>query len=152
MRLVLSLVTICVLVLTPRSQGSLLVDNCLASLNDVPGCLQEVLSSFLTIRIHIGPACCKALLEIEDKCWSKAFPYITPTYPFLIRTFCSTPPPHQKPSSYAQNLASPPAPARKNAWLMLLILRFNCVYEYATDWILIMYLSLNKIGDREHWE
>ncbi|KAK1357118.1 hypothetical protein POM88_050374 [Heracleum sosnowskyi] len=116
MRFVLSLVIICVLVVTPKTQGLSVFNKCFSTLNDIPGCFQEVLSSFLSIQIKIGPDCCKALLDIEDYCWSKAFPYITPSFPVLLRTFCKSPPPHQKQSSSdAQYLASPPAPPRKDA-------------------------------------
>ena len=117
MRYVLGLVMICVLAGTPKSQGLKVIDNCLKTLDDVPGCLKEVLSSFLTIRTKIGPQCCNALLHIEDKCWRQTFPYAAPSYPLLLRALCKSPPPppHQKYSLYARNLASPPAPARKDA-------------------------------------
>lgn len=112
MKFVLSLVIICVLVVTPKTQGKSVFNKCYSTINDIPGCFQEVMSSFLTFRIKIGPDCCKALLHLEDNCWSVAFPYITPSYPSLLRTFCKSPPPHQKQSSSAHYLASPP---RKDA-------------------------------------
>lgn len=108
MKSVLSLVIICLLVVTPKSEGASVFNKCLKTINDIPGCFQEILSSFLTIRIKIGPDCCKALLNIEDNCWSQAFPYITSTYPSLLRAFCKSPPPHQKQHSSAHYLASPP--------------------------------------------
>ncbi|KAK1372758.1 Zinc finger MYM-type protein 1-like protein [Heracleum sosnowskyi] len=105
------------LFVTPKTQGASVFNKCFSTINDIPGCFQEVLSSFFSIQIKIGSDCCKALIDIEDNCWSKAFPYITPSYPALLRTFCKSPPPHQKQSSSsdAQYLASPPAPPRKDA-------------------------------------
>lgn len=83
------------LVMAPKSQGTLQVNDCLSAITDIPGCFQEVITSFLTFQIKIGPECCKALLDIEDNCWRTLFPLITSQFPSLVKTFCTTsPPPH----------------------------------------------------------
>ncbi|KAK1389444.1 hypothetical protein POM88_017622 [Heracleum sosnowskyi] len=82
--------------MAPKSQATFLINDCLSTIGDIPGCVQEVITSFLTLQIRIGPECCKALLDIEDNCWRQVFPLITSTFPSLIRTFCTaSPPPHQ---------------------------------------------------------
>lgn len=83
-------------VMAPKSQATFPINDCLGTIGDIPGCVQEVITSFLTFRISIGPECCKALLDIEDNCWREVFPLITSTFPSVIRTFCTMPPPpHQ---------------------------------------------------------
>ncbi|KAL5783411.1 hypothetical protein ACOSP7_008440 [Xanthoceras sorbifolium] len=36
----------------------------------------------------IGPACCKAVTEIKDKCWPKIFPF-NPFFPPLLKSTCA---------------------------------------------------------------
>ncbi|KAK1359261.1 hypothetical protein POM88_043735 [Heracleum sosnowskyi] len=89
-RNVITLIIICVLTVTPEGQGTLqLVDDCLSTIGDIPGCVEEVITSFLTLQITIGPQCCKALLDVEDNCWSQVFPLITSTFPLCLRSFCT---------------------------------------------------------------
>lgn len=96
MKYLISLIMLCMLVMAPKSQGTFLINDCLSTIGDIPGCVQDVITSFLTLQIKIGPECCKALLDIEDNCWRQVFPLITSTFPSLVRKFCTTsPPPHQ---------------------------------------------------------
>ena len=95
-RYVLSLIIICVLVITPKSQATLqLLGNCLSTIGDIPGCVEEVITSILTIQIRIGPQCCRAVLDVEDNCWGQVFPLITSTFPLSIRRYCTRPRFHQ---------------------------------------------------------
>ncbi|KAH7574342.1 hypothetical protein JRO89_XS03G0284500 [Xanthoceras sorbifolium] len=49
---------------------------CLSTLQSVQGCVQEVITSFLSHQVQlIGPACCKSLNEVDDKCWPRVFPF-----------------------------------------------------------------------------
>lgn len=89
-RYAINMIILCVLVFTQVSQGTFqLVDNCLSTTGDIPGCVQEVITSFLTLQIRIGPQCCKALLDVEDNCWSQVFPLLTSSFPLCIRSFCT---------------------------------------------------------------
>ncbi|MCD7472387.1 hypothetical protein HAX54_013617 [Datura stramonium] len=65
------------------------ISKCVASVLNVPGCIEEILTSFLSIQLRlIGPQCCKAILDIEDSCWPKIFP-LSSLFPLTIRSFCS---------------------------------------------------------------
>lgn len=89
-RYAINLIVLCVLVMTPVGQGTFqLVDNCLSTIGDIPGCVQEVITSFLTFQIRIGPQCCRALLDVEDNCWSQVFPLLTSSFPLCLRSFCT---------------------------------------------------------------
>uniref|UniRef100_A0A0V0GL80 Putative egg cell-secreted protein 1.2-like n=1 Tax=Solanum chacoense TaxID=4108 RepID=A0A0V0GL80_SOLCH len=64
------------------------ISKCLASVFNVPGCVEEIITSFLTIRLRlIGPQCCKAVLDIHDSCWPKIFPFGS-LFPLTLRSFC----------------------------------------------------------------
>ncbi|KAK4727785.1 hypothetical protein R3W88_032702 [Solanum pinnatisectum] len=65
------------------------ITTCLTSVNDVPNCVEEIITSFLSIQPHlIGPQCCEAALDITDECWPNFFPF-NPFFPQAIRNFCS---------------------------------------------------------------
>lgn len=64
------------------------ISKCLASVFNVPGCVEEIITSFLTIRLRlIGPQCCKAVLEIHDSCWPKILPFGA-LLPLTLKSFC----------------------------------------------------------------
>ncbi|KAK4376522.1 hypothetical protein RND71_002818 [Anisodus tanguticus] len=64
------------------------IPKCLASVLNVPGCVEEIITSFLSIQPRlIGPQCCKAALEFEDNCLPKIFP-LSSLFPFTLRSFC----------------------------------------------------------------
>ncbi|KAF3656190.1 putative F-box protein-like [Capsicum annuum] len=70
--------------------GGLLPDisKCLASVFNVPGCVEEVISSVLSIQPRlIGPQCCKAVLDISDTCLPKILPFSS-VIPLTLRNFC----------------------------------------------------------------
>ncbi|CAK9147606.1 unnamed protein product [Ilex paraguariensis] len=67
--------------------GGLENGQCLASLNGVQGCIQEVLTSVLTLQFRlIGPDCCQAILNIDDNCWPKVLP-LSPIFP--LKNYCT---------------------------------------------------------------
>ncbi|KAI9192344.1 hypothetical protein LWI28_021457 [Acer negundo] len=63
---------------------------CWSSLADIEGCVSEIYQSILDTGLigKIGPACCKAVTEINDKCWPKIFPF-NPFLPPLLKSTCS---------------------------------------------------------------
>ncbi|KAF3656189.1 putative F-box protein-like [Capsicum annuum] len=64
------------------------ISKCLASVFNVPGCVEEVISSFLSIQPRlIGPQCCKAVLDISDTCLPKILPFSS-VIPLTLRNFC----------------------------------------------------------------
>ncbi|KAK0574659.1 hypothetical protein LWI29_026830 [Acer saccharum] len=66
------------------------VAKCLSTLQSVQGCVQEIITSFLSHQVKlIGPACCKALNEVDDNCWPKVFP-LDPFFPTLLKNYCAT--------------------------------------------------------------
>ncbi|CAN4077204.1 unnamed protein product [Withania somnifera] len=65
------------------------ISKCLASVLNVPGCVEEIITSFLSIKLRlIGPQCCKAVLDIEDSCLPKIFPFSS-IFPLTLKSFCS---------------------------------------------------------------
>ncbi|KAM7267993.1 hypothetical protein ACFE04_010159 [Oxalis oulophora] len=65
------------------------ISRCLSSILKVEGCLVEIEESLFSGKVDIiGPACCKAALEINSKCWPKLFP-LTPYFPILLKSFCA---------------------------------------------------------------
>ncbi|XP_059315540.1 uncharacterized protein LOC132066194 [Lycium ferocissimum] len=64
------------------------IPKCLATVLNVPGCVEEIITSFLSIQLRlISPQCCKAALEFEDSCLPKIFP-LSSLFPFTIRSLC----------------------------------------------------------------
>ncbi|XP_059315964.1 uncharacterized protein LOC132066767 [Lycium ferocissimum] len=64
------------------------ISKCLAMVLDVPGCVEEIITSFLSIQVRlIGPQCCKAALEFEDSCLPKILP-LSSLFPFTLRNRC----------------------------------------------------------------
>ncbi|KAM3269419.1 hypothetical protein P3S67_030301 [Capsicum chacoense] len=77
--------------LLPGSGNDLFPDisKCLASVLNVPGCVEEILTSFLKVQLRlIGPQCCQATLEIEDSCWPKILPFSS-IFPLTLKSYCS---------------------------------------------------------------
>ncbi|KAH7574351.1 hypothetical protein JRO89_XS03G0285400 [Xanthoceras sorbifolium] len=62
---------------------------CWSSLANVKGCIAEINKSVSSGEVSgIGPACCKAVTEIKDKCWPKIFPF-NPFFPPLLKSTCA---------------------------------------------------------------
>ncbi|KAF6158058.1 hypothetical protein GIB67_014852 [Kingdonia uniflora] len=64
------------------------IKECLSTIRSVEGCIEEVISSFLSTQVRlIGQSCCKAIVKVSDKCLPKIFPS-NPLFPPLIKNFC----------------------------------------------------------------
>ncbi|KAJ4708997.1 ECA1 gametogenesis related family protein [Melia azedarach] len=65
------------------------VRKCWKSITDTEGCALEVYKSFTSGQtVGIGPVCCKAVIEINDRCWPKMFPF-NPFFPPLLKNTCA---------------------------------------------------------------
>ncbi|KAF8393118.1 hypothetical protein HHK36_021359 [Tetracentron sinense] len=65
------------------------IGQCLASLQTIEGCVEEVLTSFLSNQVgFIGPKCCQAITKIGENCWPKIFP-LNPLFPPLLKDYCA---------------------------------------------------------------
>lgn len=63
---------------------------CLESFVSTQGCVEELVSSFVTLQAHLlGPQCCKSALTIDENCWPKIFP-MNPVFPPLVKNYCMT--------------------------------------------------------------
>ncbi|CAI9094948.1 OLC1v1030786C1 [Oldenlandia corymbosa var. corymbosa] len=61
---------------------------CLQAVLGTEGCVQELVSSFLSLQPRfLGPECCKASVTVDDNCWPKIFP-LNPFFPPLLKSFC----------------------------------------------------------------
>ncbi|KAL9445110.1 hypothetical protein AB3S75_018163 [Citrus x aurantiifolia] len=88
---------------------------CLSTLESVHGCVQEVITAFLSLKVNlIGNACCKAFNEVDTNCWPKVFPF-DPFFPPLLQSYCTTivknEPPTSIPQKQQQQNAPSPSPA-----------------------------------------
>ncbi|PIN22220.1 hypothetical protein CDL12_05069 [Handroanthus impetiginosus] len=64
------------------------IKECLKSVFGVRGCIHEIIFSVLSLQPRLlGPACCKAFLQIDENCWPKVFP-LNPTFPPLLKSYC----------------------------------------------------------------
>ncbi|XP_052181854.1 uncharacterized protein LOC127794643 [Diospyros lotus] len=76
--------------------------DCLASIKGLQACLQEAVPSIPTSQIQlVGPKCCRAFIDANNKCWPKALP-LNPFFPLMVRIYCtpqlhleSSPPRHR---------------------------------------------------------
>ncbi|KAK9210179.1 hypothetical protein WN944_002548 [Citrus x changshan-huyou] len=76
------------LLLTPGINGAE-VTECWSSIASTEGCALEVYKSLTTGQINgVGPACCKAIIGINNKCWPKMFPF-NPFFPSFLRSNCA---------------------------------------------------------------
>ncbi|KAL6144306.1 hypothetical protein ACLB2K_055001 [Fragaria x ananassa] len=64
------------------------IAKCWSSLQNIQGCVAEIYSSIFTPRLQVGPACCKAILAIEESCWPKMFP-LNPSFTPLLKNTCA---------------------------------------------------------------
>ncbi|OVA19191.1 Prolamin-like domain [Macleaya cordata] len=62
---------------------------CLSSLRSVEGCIGEVIGSLISFQFRLpGRACCKAVTEISENCWSKLLP-LNPFMNPLLKGYCA---------------------------------------------------------------
>ncbi|KAG9439300.1 hypothetical protein H6P81_019465 [Aristolochia fimbriata] len=70
------------------------VKECWDTFTLIPGCVDEIFKSFATGTIGIGPACCKVINEVADKCFPKFAGFFNPFNPLLaptIKAHCQKP-------------------------------------------------------------
>ncbi|XP_050135125.1 uncharacterized protein LOC126610984 isoform X2 [Malus sylvestris] len=72
---------------SPISPGE--IAKCWSSLQNVPGCASEIYPTILTGKFALGPACCKALVEVDKNCLRKLFP-LFPSIPAVLKSSCTT--------------------------------------------------------------
>ncbi|CAI9777713.1 unnamed protein product [Fraxinus pennsylvanica] len=61
---------------------------CLRSVVTIPRCTEELILSIFSLEIELlGPECCDALLNVDDKCWPKNLP-VNPFFPATIKNYC----------------------------------------------------------------
>ncbi|CAN8248228.1 unnamed protein product [Cochlearia groenlandica] len=62
---------------------------CWSSIFAVKGCVTEIYKSVSTGKFgNVGPMCCKAFVDVDEKCWPQMFP-MNPFFPRLLRNQCS---------------------------------------------------------------
>ncbi|TXG56885.1 hypothetical protein EZV62_018198 [Acer yangbiense] len=65
------------------------IAECWSSLANVKGCASEINKALVSGQISgIGPACCKAVTVITNKCLQIIFPF-NPLFPPLLKSFCA---------------------------------------------------------------
>ncbi|XP_009379262.1 uncharacterized protein LOC103967694 [Pyrus x bretschneideri] len=65
------------------------VAKCWSSLQNIPGCASEIYTTILTGKFALGPACCKAFIEVDQNCLRKLFP-LFPSIPAFLKSSCAT--------------------------------------------------------------
>ncbi|MBA0736622.1 hypothetical protein Gogos_010157 [Gossypium gossypioides] len=73
---------------SPLQSGSE-VDKCWSSLSNVNGCVTEIINSFFGGQMFtiISPACCNAIMKLNDDCWPILFPFY-PYFPPYLKNYC----------------------------------------------------------------
>ena len=75
--------------LVSRGNESEIEDLCWYAMIRVSGCVRGVQEALMQARIDlIEAACCQAIINLEDKCWSLMFPS-DPIYPEFLKS-CSS--------------------------------------------------------------
>ncbi|KAM1768268.1 hypothetical protein ACFX12_046263 [Malus domestica] len=64
------------------------IAKCWSSLQGIPGCAQEIITTIFTGKFALGPACCKAIVEVDEKCLPKLLPLI-PSVSALLKHNCA---------------------------------------------------------------
>ncbi|KAK7836948.1 hypothetical protein CFP56_021866 [Quercus suber] len=65
------------------------IAKCWSSLKSIDGCIVEIHGSLSKGEFGVsGPACCKAITNVSDKCWPKMFPF-NPLFPPLLKNSCA---------------------------------------------------------------
>uniref|UniRef100_A0A2N9GUW7 Prolamin-like domain-containing protein n=1 Tax=Fagus sylvatica TaxID=28930 RepID=A0A2N9GUW7_FAGSY len=74
--------------LSPGQSGQDILQ-CWSSLTSIEGCINEIYGSLSKGKFGVsGPACCKAITDVSDKCWPKMFP-LNPMFPPLLKGNCA---------------------------------------------------------------
>ncbi|CAF1861858.1 BnaC04g37340D [Brassica napus] len=61
---------------------------CWSSLFSVEDCVIDIYKFSVTGKFGVNQACCKAFMDMDDKCWPKTFPF-NPFFRPLLKNSCS---------------------------------------------------------------
>ncbi|GMH07604.1 hypothetical protein Nepgr_009444 [Nepenthes gracilis] len=61
---------------------------CWASITNTKDCVAEIFSSVTSYHFAVGPACCKVVVNIDEKCWPDLFPF-NPFLPPFFKDQCA---------------------------------------------------------------
>ncbi|XP_026380413.1 uncharacterized protein LOC113275181 [Papaver somniferum] len=98
------------------------IEKCWSTLVDIEGCNAEILNFLFTFQLRLGPACCKAIIDLSETClpavfssvsgWGIGIPF-NPAYPNVIKSYCAsiTGVKQSPPSPFAVHMSPPPPPS-----------------------------------------
>jgi hypothetical protein len=65
------------------------VMNCWTALIRTDGCVTQIYEALYQKKFDcIGPACCEYIMNVEDSCWPRMFPF-HPKFPLLLKMHCA---------------------------------------------------------------
>ncbi|KAI3944959.1 hypothetical protein MKW92_051056 [Papaver armeniacum] len=86
------------------------IEKCWSTLVDIESCNAEILNFLFTFQLRLGPACCKAIIDLGETClpavfsyswgWGRGIPF-NPAYPNIVKGYCA---------SITGGKTSPPSP------------------------------------------
>ncbi|KAI3900625.1 hypothetical protein MKW92_016405 [Papaver armeniacum] len=93
------------------------IEKCWSTLADIEGCKAEILNFLFTFQLRLGPACCKAIIDLSETClpavfaWGGGIPF-NPAYPNVIKGYCEsiTAGGKSPPAPFAAHMSPPPPP------------------------------------------
>ncbi|KAI3846671.1 hypothetical protein MKW92_039926 [Papaver armeniacum] len=95
------------------------IEKCWSTLVDIEGCKVEILNFLFTFQLRLGPACCKAIINLSETClpavfssvsgWGIGIPF-NPAYPNVVKGYCAsiTGGKQSPPSPFAVHMSPPP--------------------------------------------
>ncbi|RZC73281.1 hypothetical protein C5167_048761 [Papaver somniferum] len=98
------------------------IGKCWSALVDIEGCKAEILNFLFTFQLRLGPACCKAIIDLSETCLPAVFSYdwgwgigipFNPAYPNVIKGYCAsiTGGKQSPPSPFAVHMSPSPPPS-----------------------------------------
>ncbi|KAI3858560.1 hypothetical protein MKX03_005608 [Papaver bracteatum] len=95
------------------------IEKCWSTFVDIEGCKVEILNFLFTFQLRLGPACCKAIIDLSETClpavfssvsgWGIGIPF-NPANPNVIKGYCAsiTGGKQSPPSPFALHMSPPP--------------------------------------------
>ncbi|XP_026410211.1 egg cell-secreted protein 1.2-like [Papaver somniferum] len=75
------------------------IGKCWSTLVDIQGCQAEILNFLFTFQLRLGPACCKAIIDLSETClpavfssdwgWGRGILF-NPVYPNVVKGYCAS--------------------------------------------------------------
>ncbi|KAI3889295.1 hypothetical protein MKX03_037889 [Papaver bracteatum] len=91
------------------------IEKCWSTLVDIEGCKVEILNFLFTFQLRLGPACCKAIIDLSETCLPAVFSSVSGwgigiPYPNVIKGYCAsiTGGKQSPPSPFALHMSPPP--------------------------------------------